>query len=113
MPAAGLIIAVTLPLMTTLLLTGIWMLIHESEGRRYDRKVMSLLRDHLLKARDVLVGMEARGSSIDPHLAVFRAGRCAISGAESLTAADGTLGPPEGDPSSHPPREPLSRRWSP
>ena len=43
-----------------------------------------MLRDHLVKARDVLVGMEARGTKIeDPDLDVFRPSK-----SEWLGAAD-------------------------
>ena len=84
MSVVEIIISVTLPVMTTLLLTAVWMLIGEKEGRRYDRDLMSMLRDHLVKARDVLVGMEARGTKIeDPDLDVFRPSK-----SEWLGAAD-------------------------
>ncbi|MCY3560869.1 MAG: hypothetical protein OXH20_06820 [bacterium] len=73
MSVVEVIISVTLPVMTMLLLTAVWMLVGEKEGRRYDRALMSMLREHLVKARDVLVGMEARGSNIEaPDLDVFR-----------------------------------------
>ena len=83
MSTVDIIIAITLPVMTTLLLSAVWMLIGEKEGREYDRKMSSMLRVHLLRARDVLVGMEARGASIDPDLDVFRP-----SESEWLASAD-------------------------
>lgn len=72
MSAVEIVIVVTLPLLTATVLVTARMLVAEREARHYDRKIMSMLRDHLLKARDVLVGMEARGVSPDPGLDVFR-----------------------------------------
>lgn len=73
MPAVEIIITVTLPLVVTLLFFQIRLYIEEKEGRRYDRELRSMLRDHLLRARDALVGMESRGTNIDhPDLNLFR-----------------------------------------
>lgn len=72
MSAAEIIIVVTLPLLTGTVLVTARMLVAEREARYFDRKVMSMLRDHLLKARDTLVRMEERGASVDPDLDVFR-----------------------------------------
>ena len=62
------------------------------EGREHDRKTMAMLRDHVLKARDVLVGLEARGASVDPadpDLDVYRPGD-----SDWLASADSL--PPDG-----------------